>query len=186
MRIQRPILPWLRDLIALVLLWLTLPCWSQQHRMLCNHGNNGFRADSPTGVSVVVGPSHSGSFAGRSCTAELVRGKQVVTVADQAAQIDLDLFDVDLGVDGPVAAFQLKQSPESCCANYQIYSLAGSPRLLRTLNGGFFNAADNNLDGRVEIWAEDAEAVDGLDSLPASAFDFLPTYVLRFEGNRLL
>jgi hypothetical protein len=172
---------------ALVFVWAaTLPCWSQQHRMLCNHGNNGFRADSPTGVAVVIGPSRSGSFAGHACTAELVRSKQVLEVADQAAQIDLDLFAVDVGLDGPVAAFQLKQSPESCCLNYLIYSLAGPPRLLRTLHGGFFNAADTNLDGRVEIWAEDGEAVEGLDSLPASAFDFLPTYVLRFEGNRLV
>jgi hypothetical protein len=154
--------------------------------MLCDHGNNTFRFDSSSGVSVLVGPSHAERFAARQCAAELVWHKQRLAVADQVPQVDLDLFDVEIGAASPVAAFQVKPSEESCCLNYQIYTLRSSPRLLRTLRGGFFSAADTNLDGRVEIWAEDAEAVDGLDGLSATTFDFLPTYVLRFEGDRLL
>jgi hypothetical protein len=154
--------------------------------MLCDHGNNNFSFDSSSGVSVLIGPSHAEGFAARKCTAEFAWHKQRLVVADQVAQVDLDLFDVEIGVAGPVAAFQVKTSEESCCLDYQIYTLRSSPRLLRTLRGGFFSAADTNLDGRVEIWAEDAEAIDGLDGLSATTFDFLPTYVLRFEGDRLL
>jgi hypothetical protein len=154
--------------------------------MLCDHGNNSFSFDSPSGVSVLIGPSHAAGFAARNCAAELAWHKQRLSVADQVPQVDLDLFDVEIGVAGPVAAFQVKAAEESCCLNYQIYTLRSSPRLWRTLRGGFFSAADTHLDGRVEIWAEDAEAVDGLDGLSATTFDFLPTYVLRFEGDRLL
>jgi hypothetical protein len=115
-----------------------------------------------------------------------VHGQQALIIADQATQVDLDLFDVELGLPDPVAAFQIKQSSESCCLSYEIYSLRGQPRLLRRLHGGFFNAADTDLDGRVEIWAEDGEAVDGIDEIPASSFEFLPTYVLRFEHEQLV
>ena len=154
--------------------------------MLCDHGNNSFSFDSPSGVSVLIGPSHAGGFAARKCAAELTWRKQRLSVADQVPQIDLDLFNVDIGLASPVAAFEVKASEESCCLNYEIYTLQSAPGLLRTLHGGFFKAADTELDGRVEIWAEDGEAIDGLDGLSATTFDFLPTYVLRFEGDRLL
>src|SRR5215472_631848 len=162
------------------------PCTAQPHRTLCNQGSYGFKADSPTGVSVLVGPPHSGSFAARACTAELSWGKHKLIVADQVSQVDLDLFGVELKGAGPVAAFQLKKSSETWCLTYAIYSLSHPPRLLRTREGGFFSAADTDLDGRVEIWAEDGKAADGLDDLPVSSFDFLPTYVLRLENNRLV
>src|SRR5215467_6000546 len=58
------------------------PCAAQPHRTLCNQGSYGFKADSPTGVSVLVGPPHSGSFAARACTAELAWGKHKLIVAD--------------------------------------------------------------------------------------------------------
>ena len=154
--------------------------------MLCNQGNDGFSAAFTTGVSVLVGPSHAGSFAARTCKAELSWGKDRLIVADQVPQVDLDLFGVDLKGTGPVAAFQLKKSSDTCCLTYEIYSLSVAPRLLRTIEGGFFSAADTDLDGRVEIWAEDGKAVDGLDGLPVTAFDFPPTYVLRLKNNRLV
>src|SRR5258708_17502613 len=70
---------------------------------------------------------------------------------------------------------------------YQIYSLQKPPRLLRTITGGgFFNASDKDLDGRVEIWTDDAAAVDGFENTVVSEFDFTPTLVLRFEHGRLL
>jgi len=154
--------------------------------MLCDQGSHGFSAHLSSGVSVTVGPSHTGSFAARTCTAELLSGKRTLTVAHEVQQVDLDMFGVDLNGAGPVAAFQLKKSPDTCCMNYEIYSLLGVPRLIRTLTGGFFSAADTDLDGQVEIWAEDGQAVDGFEGLPTASFDFPPTYVLRFENNRLL
>ena len=69
---------------------------------------------------------------------------------------------------------------------YQIYSLQEPPRLLRTLTGGdFFDAQDMNLEGRNEIWTDDAGAVDDFEDLPLSSFDFLPTVVLAFEKRKL-
>jgi hypothetical protein len=71
--------------------------------------------------------------------------------------------------------------------SYQIYSLARPPRLLRTITGGSsFAASDRYLDGRIEIWTDDAAAVNGLDGLLAAEMEYPPTYVLRFEKGRLL
>lgn len=42
------------------------------------------------------------------------------------------------------------------------------------------------LDGSVEIWTTDAEAVDGFEGLPRTAFDTPPTVVLRFEKKKLI
>lgn len=170
----------------LLVLLATRPSLAQPHRTLCNQGDHGFSARLPSGISVTVGPPHTSSFAVRTCTAEILSGKRKLTVAEDVQQADLDMFGVDLNGAGPVAAFQLKKSPNTCCLSYEIYSLLGAPHLIRTLTGGFFNAADTDLDGRIEIWAEDGQAVDGLEGLPAASFDFLPTYVLRFENNRLL
>ena len=105
----------------------------------------------------------------RECEATLHWETQKLVVAEQAAQIDLDLFGVDLKTDGPVAAFQIKKTNDECCVSYQIYSLARPPRLLRTITGGsFFTASDRDLDGRIEIWTDDSAAVNGLDGLLAS------------------
>ena len=123
----------------------------------------------------------------RKCEAALHWGTQKLVVADQAAQIDLDLFGVDLKTEGPVAAFQIKKNTDDCCVSYQIYSLARPPRLLRTITGGsFFSASDRHLTGRIAIWTDDAAAVNGLDDLLAVEMDYLPTYVLRFEQGRML
>jgi hypothetical protein len=87
---------------------------------------------------------------------------------------------------GPVAAFQVRSNPNSFMS-YAIYSLQRPPRLLRTLAGASaFSAADTGLENQVEIWADDAAAVDGMDGLLASEFEFLPTSALRFEHGRLL
>jgi hypothetical protein len=59
--------------------------------------------------------------------------------------------------------------------------------LLHTITGGeFFSASDTDLDGDVEIWTNDAAAVDGFEKLTASELDFAPTVVLRFTHDRLL
>jgi hypothetical protein len=99
----------------------------------------------------------------------------------------VDAFGADLGLGVPVVTFQAKQSETECCVAYQIYSLQKPPGLLRTITGGgFFSASDTDLDGRVEIWTDDAAAVDGFENLVGGELDFAPTIVLRFERNRLL
>jgi hypothetical protein len=54
------------------------------------------------------------------------------------------------------------------------------------LGGDFFSASDVDLDGRVEIWTNDAAAVDGFESLTLGELDLAPTVVLRFEHGKLL
>ena len=71
--------------------------------------------------------------------------------------------------------------------SYQIYSLEKPPRLLRTITGGdAFGAADTDLDGRVEIWADDSAAVDGFEHFDVRRLDFAPPIVLRFANGQLL
>jgi hypothetical protein len=70
---------------------------------------------------------------------------------------------------------------------YKIYSLRDPPVLLRSIAGGeFFSAADTDLDGRVEIWTDDAAALAGFENIPLSDLDFKPPIVLRFVHSRLL
>jgi hypothetical protein len=172
------------SLIALYL--LVNVCSAETHDVLCKAGNTRFEAYFHTGIDVIVGPVGKGGLATRSCEATL-SGKEDVVVASDAAEIDLDVFGVDLDGDEPVAAFQIKKSQMQCCMTYQIYSLEDPPRLLRTIFGGqFFSAADSDLDGRIEIWTDDAAAVDGLEGLRLSEIEFAPTYILRFEHGRLL
>ena len=129
----------------------------------------------------------NGGLSTRKCEAELHWGTEKLVVADQAAQVDLDLFGVDLKAEGPVAAFQIKKTSDDCCVSYQIYSLTRPPRLLRTITGGsFFSASDRDLTGRIAIWTDDTAAVNGLDGLLAAEMDYPPTYILRFERGRML
>ncbi|HWZ81939.1 MAG TPA: hypothetical protein VNW47_04915 [Terriglobales bacterium] len=87
----------------------------------------------------------------------------------------------------PVATFQIRKSDADCCVEYRIYSLEKPPRLLRTISGGeFFSASDTDLDGSVEIWTNDASAVDGFEKLALSELDAAPTVVFRFAHGQLL
>jgi hypothetical protein len=93
----------------------------------------------------------------------------------------------DLGLGSLVVAFQIKSSITDPHIRYEIYSLAKPPRLLRTITGeDFFSAADTLLDGSIEIWTTDAEAIASFEGLPRSAFDTPPTVVLRFEKKKLI
>jgi hypothetical protein len=70
---------------------------------------------------------------------------------------------------------------------YQVYSLERPPRLLWTVTGGdFFSAADTDLDGRIEIWTNDAAAVEDFENLSPAELDSAPTIVLRFAHGELL
>ena len=162
-------------------------CLAQMHDVLCTEGEGNFEAEFNTGIRVRVGAARNGSFATRACAATLSWDKQELAVAGEASQLDVDGFGVDLGIGVPVVAFQVKKSDSDCCMAYQIYALQKPPRLLRTITGGdFFSAADTDLDGRVEIWTDDAAAVNGFETLALGELDFAPTIVLRFAHGRWL
>jgi hypothetical protein len=160
---------------------------AQIRDVVCRDGGGEFHAEFPTGVAVSVGPARNDGLAARVCQAELTWNDQKIVVASAAAQVDIDAFGVDLGVGAPVVALQVKPSKSDCCMEYDVYSLRQPPALIRRImGGGFFSAADTDLDGRVEIWTDDAAAIDGFENLPAGDFDLPPPIVLRFASGRLL
>ena len=174
------------SLLLMLALFLGAPR-ARAYDVLCRNGNTSFEAYFHTGVEAHVGPPKQAALAVRTCRAFLSWGDEQLVVAKEAAEIDLDLFGVDPGVGEPVAAFQIKQAEAECCMTYKIYSLEEPPRLLRTLQGGgYFSGADSNFEGRVEIWTDDAAAVDGFEGLRASHMQFPPACVLRFDHGRLL
>jgi hypothetical protein len=109
-----------------------------------------------------------------------------LVVAASAAEVDLDAFGTDFGDGIPVAAFQIKKADSDCCMNYAVYSLQKAPRLLRTITGGeFFSAADLELDGHVEVFTDDAAAVNGFEELTLGDMDLPPTIVFRLANTHL-
>lgn len=174
---------------VLFLLFLLIPgaCRAQNHDVICRDGAGEFEAQSHSGVSVRVGAARSEGLAARICEAEIRWADQKLVVAPEAAQLDIDAFGVDMGLAAPVVALQIKNAKADCCMVYDIYSLRAPPTLLRTISGGeFFSAADTDLVGRVEIWTDDARAVDGLENIALRDLDFAPPMVLRFVRGRLL
>ena len=155
---------------------------AQTRSVLCTDGTGAFEATLFTKVQVRVGATRKGALAVRSCEATLSWNDQKLAVATDIPLLDLDAFGADLGLGVPVAAFQIKKSKDDCCMMYQIYSLQKPPKLLRQLTGGsFFDAADTDLDGEVEIWTDDTAAFNGIDNLTLAELDFAPPMVLRFE-----
>ena len=168
---------------------LSLPsiATAQSSALLCKDGVGSFDAMSVTKVEVHVGAAKKGPLAVRSCEATLSWSDGELPVATEIPGLDLDAFGVDLGLGSLVAAFQLEKSAEDCCMTYQIYSLQRPPKLLRTLSGGSaYSAADTDMDGRVEIWTNDASAVVDADGLTSAELDSPPLMVLRFEKGKLL
>jgi len=160
---------------------------AQSRDVVCRDGAGDFETEFSTGVVVRVGPAKNGELETRVCEAAFRWGDQNLVIADAATVLDMDAFGVDLGMGAPAAALQVKKSKSDCCVEYKIYSLRAPPVLLRTLTGGeFFSAADTDLDGRVEIWTNDAAAVEGFENFRLSDLDFAPPVVLRFERGRLL
>jgi hypothetical protein len=87
----------------------------------------------------------------------------------------------------PVVAIQVKKSRAECCMEYRIYSLHDPPVILRSIAGGaYFSAADTDLDGRIEIWTDDAASVDGFENFRLRDLGFAPPVVLRFSRGKLL
>jgi hypothetical protein len=168
---------------------MAIPCPAQTRDVLCTNGSGKFEAEFHTGVKLRVGAAKNAGrgLATRVCEATLNWNQQELVVATNAADLDVDVFGVDLGLGMPVVAFQVKKSDAECCMAYEIYSLQKPPRLLRTITGGnFFSGSDTDMDGRVEIWTADAAAVEGFENLALGEFDFAPTVVLRFERGRLV
>jgi len=162
-------------------------CSGQTHNIVCSDGYGKFGAKFASGVTVSVGAAKKSQLARRVCEARLSWDREDLVVEPEASQVDIDVLGLDLGLGTPVVAFQMKKSNTDWRMAYQIYSLQKPPRLLRTIAGGdFFSAADTDLDGRVEIWTGDAQAVDGFENLSLGEFDFAPTIVLRFEDRRLM
>lgn len=162
-------------------------CRAQNRDVVCRDGDGEFHATFPTGVQVSVGAARNDGLAIRACQAELSWADQKLVVASGAAQVDIDAFGIDLGVGAPVIAMQVKQAKGDCCMAYEIYSLRQPPELVRRITGGaFFSSADTDLDGRVEIWTDDAGMLDGFESLSLKDFDLPPPIVLRFTRGRLL
>jgi hypothetical protein len=162
-------------------------CHAQSRDVVCRDGVGFFEAESPTGVRVHVGASRIGELDARVCEAGLSWGDQNLVISDAASNLDIDAFGVDLGLGVPVVAVQLKKSKAECCMEYRIYSLREPPVMLRSITGGdFFSAADTDLDGRVEIWTDDAATMDGFENFHLRDLDFAPPIVLRFARGRLL
>jgi hypothetical protein len=174
--------------VALLLCALTAClCVAQEHDVVCSNGDDNFRAEFRSGVTVEVKAARAEELAIRSCEATLSWNKSKLVVARSVPQIDVDAFGVDLGLGTPVTAFQVKKSANDCCMEYQVYSLEKPPRLLRMIRGGdYFRAADTDLDGRLEIWTHDSGAVEGFEHMSAAEFDASPAIVLRFEHGQML
>ncbi len=163
------------------------PCHAQSRDVLCRDGVGDFEKEfRNTGVTVHVGAGRNQELAARVCEASLIWSNQTLVVASAVPELDVDAFGVDLGVGGPVVALQVKQSKGDCCMAYSIYTFQQPPMLVRRITGGeFFSASDTDLDGRVEIWTDDAAAVDGFENLRLRDLDFPPPIVLRFTRGKL-
>jgi hypothetical protein len=159
---------------------------AQVQQSLCSDGVGAFQ-NSFFAVKVTVGAAKKEKFATRACSATLAWGKDSLPVVPEAAAVDIDALGIDLGLKSSIVALQVKNSDADWFVTYKLYSLEKPPRLLRTISGGSsFSAADTDLDGHIEIWTDDAGAVNGIDRLSAGELDFPPTIVLRFEKHKLI
>jgi hypothetical protein len=153
----------------------------------CENGSGDYSARFFTGATVSVGPLRQGGFADRACAAQITWKGRVIPVASDAAQVGIDVLGADLGFGKPVVSFQIDKSGTGLRRSYEIYSLTKVPHLLYTLTGGgTYRAADTDLDGHIEIWTDDAAAVDGFEGVPSVDLDSPPTVVLRFRKGRLV
>ena len=162
-------------------------CHAQNRDILCRDGVGDFDVEFLTGVKVHVGAGRNQELAARVCDASLYWSNQTLAITSAVSELDIDALGVDLGLGSPILALQQKKSKNDCCMTYEIYSLKQPPVLLRRISGGeFFSAADTDLDGRIEIWTDDAAVVNGFENLRLSDLDFAPPIVLRFARGRLL
>ncbi len=155
--------------------------------VVCSGGFGSFHFRFGTGVTVSVGAQRHAGFAAHACEARLEWEKQNLVAESGAWQVDIDALGADLGLGSPVVAFQIRKTDIDGFMRYEIWSLRKPPRRLSVLAGGdWYGAADTHLDGRVEIWTDDAKAINGFDDIPPGALDFAPPVVLRFEDKKLI
>jgi len=179
-------------LFAFLFLGLSTFCLCQvpSPSVLCRGGDGTFDATFRNKITVHVGAARESgavTLAKRACAAKLRWENQELVVESNAAQIDLDAFGIDLGDGIPVAAFQIRKFEDDCCMEYRIFAIDKNPRLLRTISGGkYFSASDVDLDGRVEIWTDDAAAISGFESLALGELDAPPRIVFRFAHGQLI
>ena len=145
---RRNLMPTLRSsprTSALLLLLATPVVTQGQVRQgLCSDGFGVFQT-SFFGVKVTVGAAKKEGFATRACSATLEWGKNSLPVVPEAAAVDIDALGVDLGLESPIVALQVKNSDADWFVTYKIYSLEKPPRLLRIVSGGSsFSAADTD------------------------------------------
>src|SRR5258706_4488124 len=160
---------------------------AQVHDVLCKEGNASFEASLQTAVTISIGPQKANGFSTRSCQATLSWNKQTLALASGVPVLDLDMFGPELSPGISVVAIAIAKVADRCCMTYKICSLTKTPQLLRTITGGgFFEAADTDLDGDVEIWTDDSAAVDGFEGLTTDEIEFVPALVLRLEHGLLL
>ena len=166
---------------------LASACHAQSNGVVCRDGSGSFEAAFPTGVTVQVGAERRDGLATRACGGMLLWDKQKLGIAAAAAQVDVDGFGIDVGLGQPVVTLQVKKTDAECCMTLHIYSLQKPPKLLRTITGGsFFSTADTDLDGQIEIWTNEAAAMEGFESPNVGRPDLAPTVILRFVHGRLL
>ena len=172
---------------ALFFFFFSLVAYAQARDGLCTNGFGSFQTTLSNGIKIVVGSPRKEGFASRFCSATINWGKENLQLVSQAESVDIDALGVDLGFRSPVLGLQVKNAEDDCFVTYNIYALGKPPRLVRTITGGSsFSAADTDLDGRVEIWTDDARAVNGIDRLSVSEMEFPPVIVLRFENRKLI
>ncbi len=159
----------------------------QARGVVCSGGSGSFRLKFKTGVTVSVGAQKQAGFAAHACEARLEWDGQSLVAEPSSWQVDIDALGIDLGLGSPVVAFQIKSTDLDGFMRYEIYSLRKPPQKVRTIVGGeWYSAADTDLEGRVEIWTDDAKAINRFEDIPPSAFDFAPPVVLRFEKKKLI
>jgi hypothetical protein len=181
-------LPFISVFLAAMQFWpQAVHSQEQAQNITCENGSGQYSTEFSTGTTVSVGPLRNRGFAKRACTAKLIWNGQEISVASDAAKVGIDVLGADLGFGMPVVAFQIDETGEGTHRSYQIYSLMKPPRLLYAITGAdSYTAADTDLDGKVEIWTNDAAAIDGFEKVPLQSFDFAPTVVLRFEKKRIV
>jgi hypothetical protein len=174
-------------LAALLLLGTASLASASEPPMVCTGGRGSFSQPLAPGLAIAIGAEHSAGFARRVCEAHFLLNRAKASLVAEAWAIDADALNVDMGLNAPIAALQIRAKENDRRMSYALYALGKQPRLLRLLTGGSqYNAADTDLDGRIEIWTDDAAAIDGIDNLPQRAFDPIPPVVLRFEKQRLV
>ena len=139
----------------------------QAQNITCKNGSGQYSTKFSTGTTVSVSPLRSRGFSKRACAAKLIWNGQETSVASDAAKIGIDVLGADLGFGEPVVAFQIDETGEGTHLSYRILSLKKPPRLLYTIAGAdSYSAADTDLDGKVEIWTNDAAVIDGFEKVP--------------------